>query len=79
MSGVYEPARDTNGQTRRDGMAEITLERVQSQRQSAAKEPRLEIEWNKKENQFRVKIATTDYGWFADTAANRKAVFVFLR
>ncbi|MHC4621900.1 MAG: hypothetical protein ACYTEQ_29530, partial [Planctomycetota bacterium] len=60
-------------------MAEISLERSQSQRQVRGKEPRLEIEWNKEEEQFRVKIDTTYYGWFADTASNRKAVLVFLR
>ncbi len=60
-------------------MAEITLERSQSQRQAPARESRLEVEWNEKEHQFRVKIDTTYYGWFADTASNRKAVLVFLR
>ncbi len=58
-------------------MAEITRETSQSQ--AAEKQPRLEIEWNKDEKQFRVKGETTYYGWFADTSTNRKAVVVFLR
>jgi transposase-like protein len=60
-------------------MAEISLERSQSQPQDRGKEPRLEIEENKEKNQFRVKIDTRYYGWFAETASNRKAVLVFLR
>ena len=60
-------------------MAEITLEMSQSQRQASDKQPRVESERNKKANQFRVKIDTRYYGWFADTASNRKAVLVFLR
>ena len=60
-------------------MAEITLETSQSQRQAGEKQPRLEIERNKEEKQFRVKVGTTYYGWFADTPTNRKAVLVFLR
>jgi transposase-like protein len=79
MSGVHEQACDSHGQPRRDEMAAITLERSQSQRQSPDKQPRLEIERNKEEQQFRVKVDTRYYGWFADTASNRKAVLVFLR
>ena len=60
-------------------MAEISLETSQSQRQAAEKQPRLEIERNKEEKQFRVKVGTVYYGWFEDTATNRKAVLVFLR
>ncbi len=55
-------------------MAEITRETSQSQRQAAGKQPCLEIEWNKEAKQFRVKAGTVYYGWFADTASNRKAV-----
>ena len=60
-------------------MAEISLETSQSQRQATEKQPRLEIEWNRDEQQFRVKGGTVYYGWFGDTPTNRKAVLVFLR
>jgi transposase-like protein len=60
-------------------MAAITLETSQSQRQAAEKQPQSEIERNKDEQQFRVKVGTVYYGWFADTPTNRKAVVVFLR
>ena len=60
-------------------MTAITLERPQSQRQSADKQPRWESEWNKEEKQIRVKVDTAYYGWFADTTSNRKAVLGFLR
>ncbi len=55
-------------------MAEINLETSQSQRQTGEKQPILEIERNKEEKQFRVKVGRVYYGWFADTTANRKAV-----
>jgi transposase-like protein len=79
MSGVHEQACDSHGQTKRYEMADITLERSESQCQAPERQPRLEIEWNKEEKQFRVKVDTTYYGWFGDTPSNRKAVLVFLR
>jgi transposase-like protein len=79
MSGVHEQSCDSKGQTRRDEMAELTLEMFPSQRQASDKQPRLEIESDKQEKQFRVKGDTRYYGWFADSPSNRKAVLVFLR
>lgn len=60
-------------------MSEITFEPSRSQHQVPEQQSRLEIEWNTEEQQFRVKVNTTYYGWFADTPSNRKAVVVLLR
>ncbi len=60
-------------------MGQAALESSQSQSQALEKEPRLEIECNKEEQQFRVQVGKLYYGWFVDTPSNRKAVLVFLR
>ena len=60
-------------------MSEITLKPSRSQHQVPEQQSRLEIEWNTEAQQFRVKVNTTYYGWFADTPSNRKAVVVLLR
>ena len=60
-------------------MVRAAIESAQSQNQGLEKPPRLEIEFNKEEKQFRVTVDTVYYGWFGDTPPNRKAVLVFLR
>lgn len=60
-------------------MAAISVERFQSQCQAPERPPRLEIEWDREEKRFRVKVGTLYYGWFVDIPSNRKAVLVFLR
>lgn len=60
-------------------MAEITFETSQVQCQAPERQPRLEIEWNEEEKQFRVNVGKMYCGWFVDTPSNRKAVLVFLR
>ena len=41
--------------------------------------PPLKVEWNSERTQFRVQVGPVYYGWFANTASNRKAVLVLLR
>lgn len=41
--------------------------------------PSLNVEWNAEGTQFRVKVDRVYYGWFANTASNRKVVLVLLR
>jgi len=60
-------------------MAGAALEKGQSQRQASDKQPDFMIEVKQAEKQFRVKIGNTYFGWFMDSASNRKAVVVFLR
>lgn len=41
--------------------------------------PSLKIDWNAERTQFRVIVGEVVYGWFVNSASNRKAVLVFLR
>ncbi len=71
-------------------MAGTVLDSSQSHHQSpeqmSAAAPRLEFEQRSvigdngsKISQFRITVGDVYYGWFTDTASNRKAVVVFLR
>lgn len=64
-------------------MAEMALHSSSSPGRSLVADPdmapALDVEWSAEKAQFRVKVGQVDYGWFADTSLNKKAVLVLLR